>query len=109
MKPVLNSLRAFLLAWSLLLTTQVALVHGYAHQQQSLSNASRAATDPEKVAAEQLCSFCVSLSQLGAALPSHHHQTVAGFALPAFQPDMVASVVFVPLALPQARGPPAQS
>ena len=111
MKPVFNSLRAFLLAWSLLLTTQLALVHGYTHQAQAqaqVGSSSRTASDVEKAAHEQLCSLCVSLSQLGTALPSHHHVLTASFAAPDFLADMAASVATGPVAAHQARGPPAQ-
>lgn len=112
MKPVLTSLRAFLLAWSLLLTTQVALVHGYAHQQQqqqAQSGASRNATDTEKIASEQLCNFCLSLSQLGAALPSQNQLAATRHATPDFQSGPSVSLATVLAAAPQARGPPAQS
>ena len=111
MKPLFNPLRAFLLAWSLLLTTQLALVHGYTHWQQAQAQAGSssrsAAADVEKAAHEQLCNLCVSLSQLGAALPSHQHVLTAGFAAPDFLADMAASVATGPVAAQQARGPPA--
>ena len=111
MKPLITTLRAFLLAWSLLLTTQLALVHGYTHQQQTQTQAgaSRTAGDVEKSAHEQLCHLCVSLSQLGTALPSTQHVLTAQFAPPDFLAGLAVSVAVGPVAAPQARGPPLQS
>ena len=109
MKLLTRPLRAFLLAWSLLLTTQLALVHGYVHQQQVQTGASRQAGEPEKGMHEQLCKLCVSLSQLGAALPSQ----ATLVALTPLAGDVLAATFTSqpgePPAARHARGPPVQS
>ena len=109
-KPVITTLRAFLLAWSLLLTTQLALVHGYTHQQQAqqAGGASRAAGDVDKATHEQLCNLCLTLSQLGTALPSQHHVLLASFAAPDFLAGLADGVAGGPVAAQPARGPPVQ-
>jgi hypothetical protein len=112
-KPVSRYLRVFLLAWSLLLATQTALVHGYTHQQlagsQTAGNASRGGGEPEKAQHEQLCTLCLSLSQFGSALPSHHHLVVAAFTTPDFLALPASSVPASPVAARHARGPPVLS
>lgn len=108
-KLLTRPLRALLLAWSLLLTTQLALVHGYVHQQQAQSGASRQAGEPEKAMHEQLCKLCVSLSQFGAAPPSHATAVLltplAGEVLVASTTDLTDAS----LAAHLARGPPVRS
>ena len=109
MKLLSRPLRAFLLAWSLLLTTQLALVHGYVHQQQVQTGANRQAGDPEKAVHEQLCKLCVSLSQLGTALPSHAAALVLAPRASILLTSPSTGQTGEPLPAHRARGPPVQS
>ena len=111
MKPRYSLFYALLLAWSLLLTGQGALVHGYSHHGVEASQSSDAESQtPEKKHEKSLdsaCAVCLSFAHLDGAAPPG----LTAFALQGLAGQVTAfaglSKAVTPFYRRLARGPPA--
>jgi len=101
LKPVLRSLRLFLLVWSVLLTPQIALVHALSHT--LAGNVAGTAADERQQASDK----CLALAQLGAALPAQFDFALPGDAVAALPSTAVQAADVQPLLAFRARAPPA--
>ena len=109
LKPVLRSLRLFLLVWSVLLTPQIALVHALSHTlaNNAAGEADGAAAGERQHASDKVCDSCLALAQLGAALPTQFDFTLPGDAVSALPSTAVHAADVEPLLAFRARAPPA--
>lgn len=104
MKPILSSLRIFLLLGSLLLTAQASLVHVYSYHFHALSSSEPG--NPDQAQQESLCDFCISLLQFESGLASHHEWRCVAQAIPDYQPVSACPATPQAVAARLARGPP---
>jgi hypothetical protein len=105
LKPVLRSLRLFLLVWSVLLTPQIALVHALSHT--LADNAASAGANERQHASDKVCDSCLALAQLGAALPAQFDFALPGDAVSTPPSASVHAADVQPLLAFRARAPPA--
>jgi len=109
LKPVLRSLRLFLLVWSVLLTPQIALVHALSHTLASntTSEADGAAANERQYPTDKVCDSCLALAQLGAALPTQFDFALSCDAASALPSTAVDAADVQPQLAFHARAPPA--
>lgn len=105
LKPVLRSLRLFLLVWSVLLTPQIALVHALSHT--LADNTASAGANERQQTSDKVCDSCLALAQLGAALPAQFDFALPGDAVAALPSTAVHTAEVQPLYAFHARAPPA--
>lgn len=104
MKAILRSWRVLLLAWAVLLSPQVALVHALSHSLPG--SAHQHDSDKRHVVAAKVCATCLGLAQLGFALPSHFEWKVRSHALPVLPPLAALPAAPCQATLFNARAPP---
>lgn len=107
LKSILRSWCWFILGLSLLLTPQITLVHALSHMlANDVVRDAPVDTHNEQRANNKVCDQCLTLAQLGAALPTQFDWAASSDAVPERQAPVAQSLELQRSFAYRARAPP---